>query len=106
MVFGCETIGPQTNRLLSLLTQRDYARLRPHLERRPLEYRKSLYDANGRLDLSGSSKPALALWSTPWLMVTPRRSERSATREWWACHCFWVTTERPPAFTFRFPVSD
>lgn len=46
MVFGRETIGPQTNRLLSLLTQRDYARLRPHLERRPLEYRQSLYRAN------------------------------------------------------------
>ena len=34
-----------SNRLLALLTPRDYASLRPHLERLPLEYRKSLYQA-------------------------------------------------------------
>ncbi len=36
----------QANRLLSLLRPRDYARLRPHLHRIPLEYRQSLYRAN------------------------------------------------------------
>ena len=40
------TIGPPANRLLGLLTRRDYARLQPHLDRRPLEYRQSLYRAN------------------------------------------------------------
>lgn len=35
-----------TNRLLGLLPRRDYARLRPHLHRIPLEYRQSLYEAN------------------------------------------------------------
>ena len=34
------------NRLLGLLPPRDYQRLRPHLHRVPLEYRRSLYRAN------------------------------------------------------------
>lgn len=34
------------NRLLALLSSRDYAILRPHLERLPLEYRQSLYRAD------------------------------------------------------------
>lgn len=34
------------NRLLGLLTPTDYARLRPHLDRIPLGYRQSLYQAN------------------------------------------------------------
>ncbi len=33
------------NRLLGLLSPRDYARLRPHLHRNPLRYRQSLYRA-------------------------------------------------------------
>lgn len=37
------------NRLLSLLSRRDYERLRPHLRRMPLKYRQSLYDANKSL---------------------------------------------------------
>ena len=37
---------PPANRLLSLLSPRDYARLRPHLHRIPLEYRQSLYRAH------------------------------------------------------------
>jgi CRP-like cAMP-binding protein len=36
----------QANRLLGLLPPRDYARLRPHLQRIPLAYRQSLYRAN------------------------------------------------------------
>ena len=38
------------NRLLGLLTSRDYNRLRPHLERVPLEYRKSLYEADKKIE--------------------------------------------------------
>ncbi|MES1200899.1 MAG: Crp/Fnr family transcriptional regulator [Pseudomonadota bacterium] len=34
------------NRLLALLSNKDYARLSPHLERAPLTYRQSLYEAN------------------------------------------------------------
>jgi CRP-like cAMP-binding protein len=37
---------PHANRLLGLLAPRDYQRLRPHLQRVPLEYRQSLYRAN------------------------------------------------------------
>ena len=37
---------PPVNRLLGLLPPRDYARLRPHLQRITLEYRQSLYRAN------------------------------------------------------------
>ena len=37
---------PHVNRLLGLLPPRDYARLRPHLQRITLEYRQSLYRAN------------------------------------------------------------
>jgi CRP-like cAMP-binding protein len=40
------TAEPQANRLLGLLSPKDYARLRPHLERIPLAYRQSLYRAN------------------------------------------------------------
>jgi CRP-like cAMP-binding protein len=36
----------QINRLLGLLPRKDYARIRPHLHRIPLEYRQSLYQAN------------------------------------------------------------
>lgn len=35
----------RTNRLLSLLSDHDYERLRPHLSQVALEYRKSLYEA-------------------------------------------------------------
>src|SRR6202140_98932 len=37
---------PRTNRLLSLLSDIDYERLRPHLSPVVLEYRKSLYEAS------------------------------------------------------------
>src|SRR6478672_436496 len=37
---------PDANRLLALLPAKDYDRLRPHLQRVPLEYRQSLYHAN------------------------------------------------------------
>ena len=36
----------RTNRLLSLLSDDDYERLRPHLSQTGLEYRKSLYEAS------------------------------------------------------------
>ncbi len=36
----------QTNRLLSLLSDTDYARLRPHLSQVVLDYKKSLYEAS------------------------------------------------------------
>jgi CRP-like cAMP-binding protein len=38
--------NPRTNRLLSLLSDDDYERLRPHLSPVVLEYRKSLYEAS------------------------------------------------------------
>jgi CRP-like cAMP-binding protein len=38
--------NPPANRLLGLLPPRDYARLRPHLQRIPLQYRQSLYRAH------------------------------------------------------------
>jgi CRP-like cAMP-binding protein len=37
---------PRTNRLLSLLSDNDYERLRPHLSLVGLEYKKSLYEAS------------------------------------------------------------
>src|ERR1700690_1831237 len=37
---------PRTNRLLSLLSDNDYERLRPHLSLVVLEYRKDLYQAS------------------------------------------------------------
>lgn len=45
MVVRRKAADPPANRLLGLLPRRDYQRLRPHLERIPLEYRKSLYRA-------------------------------------------------------------
>ncbi len=40
-----ERVEPPANRLLGLLSRRDYALLRPHLQRIPLEYRQPLYNA-------------------------------------------------------------
>jgi len=37
---------PYANRLLGLLSARDYGRLRPHLDRVALKYRQSLYRAH------------------------------------------------------------
>jgi len=41
---------PPLNRLLALLSARDYAALQPHLERLPLGYKQSLYHAEERLE--------------------------------------------------------
>ena len=41
-----KAVDSHANRLLGLLPPRDYARLRPHLHRMPLEYRQSLYRAH------------------------------------------------------------
>ena len=38
-----KTVDSPANRLLGLLSARDYQRLRPHLRRIPLGYRQSLY---------------------------------------------------------------
>jgi CRP-like cAMP-binding protein len=46
LVIGSKAAEPQANRLLGLLPPRDYARLRPHLQRLPLKYRQSLYRVN------------------------------------------------------------
>jgi CRP-like cAMP-binding protein len=40
----------RTNRLLSLLSDHDYERLRPHLSHVEFEYRKSLYEASRPID--------------------------------------------------------
>jgi CRP-like cAMP-binding protein len=40
----------RTNRLLSLLSDHDYERLRPHLSHVAFEYRKSLYEASRPID--------------------------------------------------------
>jgi CRP-like cAMP-binding protein len=45
-----KTLGPHANRLLGLLTNADYERLRPHLQAVPLEYRKSLYEADKSIE--------------------------------------------------------
>ena len=46
VVASRKASDPHANRLLGLLPPRDYQRLRPHLQRIPLEYRQSLYRAN------------------------------------------------------------
>jgi len=45
-----KTLEAPANRLLALLSTKDYARLRPHLERAPLTYRQSLYEANKSIE--------------------------------------------------------
>jgi len=45
MVASRKAADPPANRLLGLFASRDYERLRPHLDRTPLEYRQSLYRA-------------------------------------------------------------
>lgn len=46
MVATRKAFEPHSNRLLGLLPPKDYRRLRPHLQRIPLEYRQSLYRSN------------------------------------------------------------
>ncbi len=46
MAASRKAAEPPANRLLGLLPPRDYARLLPHLQRIPLDYRQSLYRAN------------------------------------------------------------
>lgn len=45
-----KTVEAPVDRLLALLSAKDYGRLRPHLTRAPLTYRQSLYEANKPLD--------------------------------------------------------
>jgi CRP-like cAMP-binding protein len=45
VVASRKAADPRANRLLALLSPRDYKRLRPHLHRIPLGYRQSLYRA-------------------------------------------------------------
>jgi len=45
MVTSRKAADPPANRLLGLLRPSDYARLHPHLQRIPLEYRQLLYEA-------------------------------------------------------------
>src|SRR6478735_5658403 len=40
-----QAVGGHANRLLGLLSRKDYQRLRPHLRHVPLAYRQSLYRA-------------------------------------------------------------
>ena len=44
-----QAVGGHTNRLLGMLSRKDYQRLRPHLRHVPLAYRQSLYRAHRRL---------------------------------------------------------
>ncbi len=50
MARNSKAIDPPANRLLGLLAPRDYASLRSHLEPVPLEYRKSLYQADKKIE--------------------------------------------------------
>jgi CRP-like cAMP-binding protein len=45
-VASRKAADPHANRLLGLLSPKDYKRLRPHLQQIPLDYRQSLYRAN------------------------------------------------------------
>jgi len=76
-----------TNRLLALLTPRDYASLRPHLERLPLEYRKSLDQAGqeGLDSPTSSSRAWRSLCNTPQRTARLRRLEPSAMKAWSVC---------------------
>lgn len=46
VVASRKAAEPPANRLLALLPPKDFRRLRPHLHRVPLEYRRSLYRAH------------------------------------------------------------
>lgn len=50
MATNSRIIEPPANRLLGLLAPKDYARLHPHLEPVELEYRKSLYQADKKIE--------------------------------------------------------
>jgi CRP-like cAMP-binding protein len=50
MAGSQKKVEAPANRLLGLLAPRDYARLAPHLEHVTLEYRKSLYQADRKIE--------------------------------------------------------
>jgi CRP-like cAMP-binding protein len=50
MAAAPEAGDRQANRLLGLLSQQDYARLRPHLHSRTMDYREPLYNAGETID--------------------------------------------------------
>lgn len=50
MATSAKATDRPANRLLGLLSSRDYSRLSPHLQSVPLEYRKSLYRADKKID--------------------------------------------------------
>jgi CRP-like cAMP-binding protein len=50
MATRSKRVDPPSNRLLGLLSPRDYKRLLPHLEPVELEYRKSLYQADKKIE--------------------------------------------------------
>ena len=95
---------PHANRLLGLLPPKDYARLRPHLHRIPLEYRQSLYRAHQPIGFVYFIETGVgSLVNT---MANGQASEVGTigNEGWWACRSFSATTGRRPAFTSRFPV--
>ena len=95
---------PDANRLLALLPAKDYERLRPHLQRVPLEYRQSLYHAHKPIGFVYFIETGVGSLVNTMANGDAADSVRSATRAWWASLSCWVTIGRRRAFTSRFPV--
>ena len=104
MVASRKAADPPANRLLSLLSPRDYAQLRPKLHRIPLEYRQSLYRANRTIDFVYFIETGVGSLVNTMANGEAAEVGRSATRAWWACRLCSATIGRLPAFMFRFPV--
>ncbi len=62
VVASREAADPHANRLLGLLSPKDYERLRPHLHRIALEYRQSLYPAQKPIEFVYFIETVSAPW--------------------------------------------
>src|SRR5450755_4785296 len=91
----------RTNRLLSLLSDDDYERLRPHLSHVVFDYKKSLYEASRPIDHVYFPIDGVASLVLTTAEGTSAESAPLATKDWWDCRFALGTAMRRHRFTSR-----
>jgi hypothetical protein len=104
VVASRNAANQHVNRLLGLLRPGDYERLRPNLQRIPLEYRQSLYRAHKPIGFVYFIETGVGS-----LVNTMANGEAAevgtiGNEGMEVCRSCWATTGRPRAFTSRFRV--
>lgn len=100
VVASRKAAEPPANRLLALLPPKDFQRLRPHLHRLPLEYRRSLYRAHRLIGFVYFIETGVgSLVNT---MANGQASEVGTTRAWSVCLSCWATGALQRAGLIRY----